>query len=261
MKTFFTALAMLLASYAMAQTNALKAGVYTWANTKAQKLGAVEKKQMLAGRTLDLQRFEIYTLTLQAGKTYTPPDTNSRYEELIVVKSGDLQLTLNDSVKTVGPGSIGLVLAGDRATFKNTSSEPVTWFVINYRSINPVDMRRGADAGPSFIKNWNDLRVKKTTVGETRAVFDRATTMFGRFDVHETTLNPGQASHPPHTHRVEELILMLTGKVHEQIAKSKFDANAGDGIYLSSQILHGPINLSNAPCSYFAIQWHNLKTD
>lgn len=157
MKAFFTILAVFIASCAIAQTATLQAGVYNWSNTKIKKIGSVEKRLVLAGKTLDLQRYEIYTLTLQAGKTYTPPDTNSKYEELIVVKSGNLQLTLKDSSKKVGPGSIALILAGDKTGFKNTSTEPATWFVINYKSINPVNIKRGNDAGPSFVKTGMSL--------------------------------------------------------------------------------------------------------
>jgi (S)-ureidoglycine aminohydrolase len=262
MKAFFLILMMVAASLCtIAQTDALHAGVYNYSDSKTQKIGVVEKRQLIAGKTLDLQTFEIYTLTLPTGKSYTPPLTDSKFEQLIIVKSGIIKLMLKDSVKTVGAGSLALVLAGDNIGFQNTSDQPATWYVIHYESKNPVNIQRGNDAGPSFIKDWNSLKVNKSPKGETRAVFDRATSMFGRFDVHATALNPGYASHDPHTHRVEELILMLNGSIQEQIAQDKFMTNAGDCIFLSSGILHGPKNISNEQCYYYAIQWHNLKTD
>ncbi len=262
MKIIFGIFIMLAQSlFAIAQTNALPAGVYNWSNSKVQKIGVLEKKQVLAGKTLDLKAFEIYTLTLPAGKAYTPPLSDSKFERLIIVKSGTVKLTLNDSAKTVGFGSLALVLAGDNISFQNTSGDPATWYVINYKSINPVDVKRGHDAGPSFVKDWNSLKVNVSPKGETRAVFDRPTSMFGRFDVHATALNSGYASHDPHTHRVEELILMLNGGVQEHIGNDEFMAGAGDCIYLSSGILHRPKNIGNQQCYYYAIQWHNLKTD
>jgi len=153
------------------------------------------------------------------------------------------------------------VLAGDNIRFQNTSDEPATWYVINYESVNAVNIQRGHEAGASFIKDWEQLRVNKTAKGETRAVFDRATSMFERFEVHATALNPGYASHDPHTHRVEELILMLKGSIQEHIGQNEYMANAGDCIFLSSGILHGPKNTGTEQCYYYAIQWHNLKTD
>ena len=98
MKIIFGIFIMLAQSlFAIAQTNALPAGVYNWSNSKVQKIGVLEKKQVLAGKTLDLKAFEIYTLTLPAGKAYTPPLSDSKFERLIIVKSGTVKLTLNDS--------------------------------------------------------------------------------------------------------------------------------------------------------------------
>jgi (S)-ureidoglycine aminohydrolase len=261
-KFIFTLFVAGIASCAMAQTDALRAGVYSWSNSKVQKTGTLEKRVILKGKTLDLQSFEIYTLTLPAGGAYAPPASDSRFEQLIIVKSGTLKITLNDSTKTVGACSIALILASDKTTaIANASPQPATWFVLNYKSVNPVNIKRGHNAGPSFIKDWNQLKVNVTPKGETRALFVRPTSMFEKLDVHATALNPGFASHDPHTHRVEELILMLKGDVQEQIGQDKFDAHEGDCIFLSSGILHGPKNISNSQCYYYAIQWHNLITD
>jgi (S)-ureidoglycine aminohydrolase len=220
----------------------------------------VEKNQVIKGTTLDLHTLDIYTLTLAAGKTYTLP-INNNLEQLIVIKNGTVNLILKDTAQTVGPGSIALVLAGDKISFKNPSDKPVSWFVLSYQSTNTVNLQRGHDAGPSFIKNWDLLKVNKSAKGETRSLFDRPTTMFERFEIHATALNPGYASHDPHTHRVEEIILMLNGGVLETINQDLKDAQAGDCIYLASGSLHRPINNTNKQCYYLAIQWHNLKTD
>lgn len=261
MKIIIAALLMASSLCANAQTNELQSGVYSWGDSKPEKTGIVEKRPVLNGKTLDLQHFEIYTLTLSHGKTYIPPNSDGDNEQLIVIKSGNIKLRLKDTAQTVGAGSVALVLAGDKISFQNQSAGAATWYVINYRSVNPANKQRGCSAGPSFIKNWDQLKVDVSPKGESRSLFDRPTTMFERFEVHATALNPGYASHAPHTHRVEELILMLTGDVQETIGQYKFNAHEGDCIYLQSEILHGPKNINNKQCYYLAIQWHNLKTD
>jgi (S)-ureidoglycine aminohydrolase len=259
MKLLLTVFILALPVYILAQTNTLPSAVYSPA--KAIKLSSgLEKSQVVKGTTLDLQILDIYTLTLAAGKTYILP-VNNNLEQLIVVKSGTVNLILKDTAQTVGPGSVALVLAGDQISFKNLADKPVSWFVLGYQSTNPVNLQRGHDAGPSFIKNWDQLKVNKSAKGETRSLFDRPTSMFERFEIHATALNPGYASHDPHTHRVEEIILMLNGSVLETINQDLKDAHAGDCIYLASGSLHRPINSSNQQCYYLAIQWHNLKTD
>jgi (S)-ureidoglycine aminohydrolase len=260
MKLLFTALAIFIGSCAMAQVDSLPAAVYSAAKNKPQKMGTVEKRQILSGKTLDLNKFEVYTLTMDPGKKYSSTSADKKFEQLIIVKSGMIKLTVGDSSKTVGPGSLALVLAGDKISFENTSAEPVSWFVLNYQSKNE-NIQRGHDAGPSFIKDWATLKVSKTTKGETRMVYDRPTSMFERFDVHATVLNNGFNSHDPHTHRAEELILMLNGDSQFQIGQDKVHANNGDAVLMASKVLHAAQNGGTAPCSYYAIQWHNLKAD
>jgi (S)-ureidoglycine aminohydrolase len=259
MKALITIFIMAISVCAIAQTNALPSGVYS--PGKVEKFNNyLEKNQVLKGATLDLRTFNIYILTLIAGKTYAPP-ISSHLEQLIVVKSGTIKIILKDTTQIVGQGSIALVLAGDKISFQNTSDKPASWFVLGYQSTNPVNIQRGYDAGPSFIKNWDLLKVNKSIKGEGRGLFDRATSMFERFEVHATALNPGYASHDPHTHRVEEIILMLNGDLLETIGEDKKEAHADDCIYLASGILHRPKNTFNKQCYYLAIQWHNLKTD
>lgn len=259
---FIIAILIMVAPFgAVAQTESLRAGVYS-PSAKVERINTnLEKRTILTGKTLDLQTFDVYTLTLSAKASYILPAVSSKFEQLIIVKDGSVKITVNDTTKTFGPGSIALLLAGDKISFQNTSALPASWFVLNYESTNAVNSKRGYDAGPSFIKDWNLLKVNSSVKSDVRPVFDRPTTMFERFEVHGTALNPGYASHDPHTHRAEELILLLTGAVQEHIGTEKFMAKAGDCIYLSSGILHGPKNIGSIQSSYFAIQWHNLKTD
>jgi len=260
MKTLFIALLVIVNTAAMAAVDSLHAAVYSLSKAKVTKVGVLEKRQILTGTTLDIQKFEVSTLTLPAGKKYTSTPTDSKSEQLIVVKSGMITLTVNDSTKTVGPGSLALILAGDKISFENKTNEPVTWYALDYQT-KMENLQRGHDAGPSFIKDWKDLKVTVTGKGETRNVYDRPTSMFERFDVHATVLNNGFNSHDPHTHRAEELILMINGNCQFQIGQEKFQAQNGDAILMASKVPHAAQNVGTAPCSYYAIQWHLLRKD
>jgi (S)-ureidoglycine aminohydrolase len=107
------------------------------------------------------------------------------------------------------------------------------------------------------MMDWNELIVKKTEKGESRPIFDTATPMFARFDMHATALNPGISSHAPHTHRAEEIILMIKGNGEMQIGETFHKAKTGDVILLNSNVLHAFTNTGSEQCGYFAIQWHN----
>ena len=129
--------------------------------------------------------------------------------------------------------------------------------MLTFKGRNPVNVLRGKQGGGSFIKDWKDLAVKKTDKGESRQIFDRPSSMFERFDMHATNLDSGKISHPPHTHRAEEIILMIKGDVQMQIGEKFYNAAAGDVIFLEANVPHALKNTGREQCSYFAIQWHN----
>jgi (S)-ureidoglycine aminohydrolase len=76
-----------------------------------------------------------------------------------------------------------------------------------------------------------------------------------KLDIHVTTLNTGLKSHDPHTHKAEEIVLMIDGNAEMQIADSFKKAGPGDLIYLGSNVSHAIRNDDTKPCMYYAIQW------
>ncbi len=237
----------------------LASGVLSWSASKTTLSATGQSRQMVNSSTTDLEAFNVHTSTLDAGKTNHPFVAHDDREELIVVKDGRLTLSVGDTVKTIGPGGLALIVAGDRQSFRNETKNPVTYYVLSYISKNPVSIPRGREGGGSLIRDWSDFTVKKTDKGESRPVFDRPSSMFERFDVHATNLDPGVASHDPHRHRAEEVILLLKGDVQMQIGEKFYPATAGDLVFLASQDLHALKNTGSIQCSYYAIQWHNQK--
>ena len=47
---------------------------------------------------------------------------------------------------------------------------------------------------------WQSMQAKTTPIGEVRQVIKGPTATLEELELHITTLNPGQASHPPHHH-------------------------------------------------------------
>lgn len=246
-----------VSSCLMAQNDTLPSKVYNWSAVPAQKSEGRERRDVLNGSTLDLSGLEIHTSTLGAGQTNHPFIAHNDAEELIIVKEGNLKVTIEDTSKILGPGGIALILAGDQQMFQNASGKPATYYVISYKSKDGVNIERGKQGGGSFIKDWNEYEVKKTDKGESRPIFDRPSSMFKRFDVHATALNPGFASHPPHTHRAEEIILMIKGTGEMQIGETFHKAIPGDVILVNAKVPHAFTNTGNEQCGYFAIQWHS----
>jgi (S)-ureidoglycine aminohydrolase len=89
-----------------------------------------------------------------------------------------------------------------------------------------------------------------------RQLFDRKTIMTNRFDIHITSLNPGLNSHAPHTHKNEEIILMIDGEGEMVLGNAKEKIITGDAAWVESNIPHNITNIGKRPAVYFAIQWN-----
>ena len=242
----------------------IESNVYTWKDANIEKTKSGEKRTLVKGEATDFKEWTIYATTLKKKKTDADQHA-SDYERMIFVKDGEVNITLNGENKTVGKGSVALILPGDNVTLANASkTDPVTYYVIKYKSKNPEDRTRGKEnnLGGSFVMDWNDVKFNSRSngLGGTRQFFDVKTAMGTRMDLHATLLEPKSSSHAPHNHRAEELILVLdantdmymgpeeTGGVHKK-------ATDGDIIWLKSMDWHGITNLADTSASYFAFQF------
>ena len=257
MKTFLFAAFVFLAPCAMAQTDSLASGVYACNKYPATQSNGRESRIILNGSTTDLSKLTIHTSSLGPGQTNHPLQAYTDREEIVIVKEGQLKVNVNDSSKTIGAGSIVLIVAGDKQQFQNTSDKPATYCVLTFASTSPVNVQRGKESGGSLIKDWNTLPVKQTEKGESRAVFDRPSSVFTRFEIHATTLKAGVESHPPHTHRAEEMMILLEGNVTLNVNSDKLKASACDVMLLRSNVPHNLVNTGEKPCTYYAIKWYN----
>ncbi len=239
------------------KTDSVKSGVYAWNKLQPKKEKSSISRQILKGETLDLAYFEIHASTLEPGMAPHPAHIHGDTEELIVVKEGTVRLTINGVSKLLGPSSVAVVMPGDEHGIENAGSSKATYYIMKLKSRYPTNNERAKKAGGSFVVNWDTVAVHKTDKGEHRDIFDTPTSQFARFDVHATTLNAGQVSHAPHTHRAEEMILLIKGNVQMQIGNNFYKASAGDIIFLASGILHALNNTGNSACEYYALQWQN----
>jgi (S)-ureidoglycine aminohydrolase len=215
--------------------------------------------QVITGSTRDLSLLDIRTFTVNSAIML--PGKPDSADELLIVKEGDLNLTCADSTTALGPGSVALIPAGIPYSLE---AKRATYYRFRFRSRHspqnpspglPSTTPTSGTAIHPFLLNWPNMPVQHTAKGETRQIFSLPTAWLSKIDLHATTLNPGEVSHPPHTHRAEEIILMRTGHVLEYINGKHYPAAAGDLIFLPSGSSHAVENHSTERCQYFALQW------
>lgn len=245
----------LVSYYSIAQVSPVLSQVYNWENLPVIQGESRDRRQMIDGSTVDLLSLEIHTSTLEPGKAPHPSHTHIDEEELIIVKEGKLKATIKDQTRILGPGSVAMAIPGEEHGFFNGGDTRTTYYILKFKSKSPLNAERGKNAGGSFMIDWNDVAITASERGGRRNIFDRATSMFSRFEMHVTTLNKGLVSHAPHQHRAEEIIILIKGKAEMQIGDTHNKMEPGDLVFLESQVLHALKNVGDEPCEYFAFQW------
>ena len=109
--------------------------------------------------------------------------------------------------------------------------------------------------------SWNAMEAKTTAIGQARQVLKGPTATLEELEVHITTLNAGQSSHPPHHHANEELILIDTGKLETLSSGKWVPLGPGSVIFNSSESWHSLRNVGDSPAQYFVVNWRTPATD
>jgi (S)-ureidoglycine aminohydrolase len=244
-----------------AVTNQIVSDVYAWKDAPVEKTETGSRRVLVDGVATDFASMKITGITLDKGKS-EPESAPADFEEMIVVKDGSLKITINGEAKTVGRGSVAIVMPHDQRSFSNAAEGETTYFVLDYQSKSPMDAERGKKAGGSFVMDWNDVKYVPHADGKggTRNFFSRATAMGTRMDLHSTLLGPGEKSHDPHHHRAEEMIIILDADAEMYLGPGEKDgktkkATNGDIAYLVSNEYHAIRNIGTKPALYFAFQF------
>lgn len=113
--------------------------------------------------------------------------------------------------------------------------------------------------GPTVF-DWNQLQDKPTEVGSVRSVVRRPTATLDELEMHITTLKPGIASHEPHRHPNEELIIIREGTVETLSDGVWKRVGPGSIIFNASNSLHGLRNVGTTPAIYHVVNWSSPGT-
>jgi len=258
MKKIFFFLFITNAIATVAQKNdSILSDVYYWNKLEPIKEDTRVRRQVLEGKTFALGYFEIHASTLEPGKAPHPPHTHVDQEELMIVKEGQVKITITGQSKLLGSGSIAFAMPGDEHGIENAGNTIATYYILKYKGTLPMDLERAKKAGGSFMLDWNDLKTNNTGKGYRRDFFNRATSQLAQFEMHTTALNADSVSHAPHTHIQEEVILILRGNVEMYIDGKLYKGSVGDLYFLSANVPHALKNIGKEQCEYFAFQWRN----
>jgi quercetin dioxygenase-like cupin family protein len=113
----------------------------------------------------------------------------------------------------------------------------------------------------STVFEWEDMKPVKTVTGEVRSLCKAPTATLDQLEMHVTTLNPGQTSHPPHRHVNEELIILREGQCETLSNGVWVKVSPGSVVFNASNVLHGFRNVGTAPATYHVINWSSNRPE
>jgi XRE family transcriptional regulator, regulator of sulfur utilization len=109
----------------------------------------------------------------------------------------------------------------------------------------------------STIFDWNEMKPQSTKVGAVRRLCQVPTATLDELEMHITTLNAGETSHPPHKHPDEELLIVKEGTVESLVNGEHRRVGAGSVIFQASNQMHSIRNVGDGPATYHVIRWNS----
>jgi len=245
------AILFLLPFIGFAQKDSIVSGAYNWQQPAPMK-NIITSISLVQGKAHDFEWLQLSASSLTGTKELKqsmPPDQ----EQLLIVKSGSITIYFKDSFFILTPNSIAVLMPGEKYSLRNASNNHSDFYSMRYRK---AVSESKTPAGNSFVKIWEDIPFKSNTIGGGRRdFFECVTAMQKRFEIHVSTLKEGIRSHDPHTHKAEEIVLMIDGDTEMQLGDQFKKVNAGGFYFLGSNVLHAIKNTGTKPATYFAIQF------
>ena len=109
----------------------------------------------------------------------------------------------------------------------------------------------------SSVFEWKAMKAEPTASGEVRRVFRTRTATLDELECHVTTLKAGVASHAPHTHSNEEVLIVREGNVEVFYKDAWHPAGPGSVIFLTGTDPHGLRNAGTTPATYDVLAWRS----
>lgn len=233
---------------------------FTWESLVARPSRVGATRKIIDAPTVTFERLEAHATTLNPGLASHPPHQHAR-EELILVKEGTLEVTINGRTERAGAGSVLFYAANDFHSVRNIGDEPSTYLVLNFETTATASAPKqpaAESAQPGSLRSqvfdWEKLEVRPTKTGERRAVFNSPSVTCLNLSCHITTVKAANASHAAHRHPDEEWVVVKEGMIEVTINGATHRGGPGSLFFFASNDDHGMRNAGDTPATYYVIR-------
>jgi quercetin dioxygenase-like cupin family protein len=233
---------------------------FIWDELPARALPIGERREIVQAPTATLRQFSAHATTLNPGQQSHAPHQH-RLEEMILIKEGTLEVTINGRTEQATAGSVLFYAANDVHSLRNVGATPATYLVLNFGTA-ATDRAPAASAAKSVtdgklqssVYEWTRLAAKPTSTGDRREFFNSPTVTCVNLSCHATTVRAHQASHASHRHVDEEIVIVKEGVVEVLLHDRTARGGPGSLFFFASNEEHGMRNAGDTPATYYVIR-------
>jgi len=210
-----------------------------WDSLTANRTAVGQVRQVFDNPTVAIDKLEVHITTLNPGMESHPVHRHS-WEEMLLVKEGEFEVSINGTKHHAGPGSLVFFAANDPHNAKNVGTTPATYYVINF----VTDLSHAADAKSA---------AEQAVPGKLASAVINCTS-------HITTLNAGQQTAPNIIDSNDEIVVIKSGQLEITVNGVASRMNAGSLLYWAPNDKRTLRNIGATPASYQVIRVTSAKS-
>jgi len=216
--------------------------------------------------TVAMDKLEVHITTLNPGVESHPIHRHS-WEEIILVKDGDFELTVNGRKQHAGPGAMVFLASNDPHNARNSGNKPGTYYVLNFvtdlsHSTSAKSAAEQAVPGKlaSSVIDCNNLPSTATPTGSRVVCVNSPTLTFLALESHITTLSPGKQTATNMIDANDEIVVIKSGQVEVTVNGIASRMNEGSLLYWAPNDKRTLRNIGPTPASYQVIRVTSAKS-
>jgi uncharacterized cupin superfamily protein len=241
-------------------TTKLSSTIFNFGDLAVKPTPVGERRDVVDLPTAKLEKLECHISTLNPGKPSHPPHRHPQ-EELIILRTGELEVFINGTKRRIGAGSLFFFASYDLHCVQNVGAIPAIYYVVNFATplthtlpaVPAVDSERPEQLR-SAVYDWQKLVSAPTSTGERRQVFDSPTVTADRLHCEILTLNAGATATPGFaTDDEDNVIVVKEGTLETALHGVVQLAVSGSVIYSAASDERTLKNVGQNSATYYAV--------
>jgi len=256
-----------VSAYAPPKQSAVLATTFVdWNSLVPSPTSAGQIRHVFDNPTVAMDKLEVHITTLNPGAESHPVHRHS-WEEMLLVKDGDFEVSMNGHKQHAGPGAMIFFAANDPHNARNVGNKPATYYVINFvtdlsHSASAKSAAEQAVPGKlaSSVLDCGNLPTTPTPSGSRVVCVNSPTLTFLALESHITTLNVGQQTAANIIDSNDEIVVIKSGQVEVTVNGIVSRMNEGSLLYWAPNDKRTLRNIGSTPTSYQVIRVTSAKS-